>query len=200
MSVSSIQGLTSSSYITEQAKRKKSQQYENISTRNRGADTVSLSEEALALMQNNTSSSTKKNSSEIPQKLQTTDAKSNAKNTRQSSSLSKKSIFSLLLESLFLNDLAENGSFSNQASKASSTEETKTTTPVEPENQQKVSPVKKSEGSEDIAKLLNKAAMGKVSIEDILVVTGSAGKGTSSQAESLARSKSDAKVLNKVAM
>lgn len=147
-----------------------------IRKRNNGPDTVSFSDEALTLAQRQGNGEGSSLSCSPQLELREKTVSYNAGNT--SPVLNGKSMFAMLLESLFLADLEENAAEQSQAEGRSSQGESSGSR-LRTSTASTANPLEDSKKARDIKKVLTDFAKGKADLSDITtaMAAGNAGSG-----------------------
>ena len=158
-SITAIQGSDSLTSLFPSRKRARTED-SAYSNPNMGPDTVSFSKDALALLGKTKTAET---DPALADSLQTTDTASSEKVSLKDMG---KSLFSMMLESLFLADLEENAQASANAAEDGMPRE-------------KANPLEDSGKAAEIKKLMNDVASGKADISDLPKAMAAAGGGGS---------------------
>lgn len=184
MSIPSIYSAESARYTSTFEKPKNTCTENTRANRNTGPDTTTFSQEALHKAQGQNADSVDPEIGDLPLKDTLSSADIEQKPPSESlSGLLKKSMFSLLLENLFLTELTENAAASSEAVKNDPTQEDGVA-------QQQPSPshgsnlLKDSEAVSQIKNVLTDLAKGKADMSDIVkAMAGGASAGSTGEAK-----------------
>lgn len=169
MSVSAIQGSTYSGYISPFEKRGSSVAENAAGNRNTGPDTVSLSQDALALAygQNAEEADAQEDGLLFKDRLASEENSVQNKPRENLSGVAGKSLFSMLLESLFLAELDENAA-SGEAVNAGNEQDSEAGISQQQSPKAKGgSPLADGEKATEIKKVLADIGKGKADLSDI---------------------------------
>ena len=179
MSISGIQSVAGSQYSFFSPQKGQATPVEPASSRNTGPDTVTLSSEALrmaGLIQEDAQS-------DETGTLSGSEAQTSASGADKPASGIKKSLFSIMLESLLLAELEETGAGSPQAAPSEDG------TMPEAETKTSANPLKDGEAVAELKKTMNDFMTGKADISD---VASAMAVGASGGRQSFAAGKSNA--------